>query len=57
MYTLVLTLCIIAVVLSPLALDLYLSRAEARLNKKGRRVLLSSKKKGPQLVWASSRTR
>ena len=54
MYTLVLVVCALAVVLSPLVLDWYLSYQESRIE---RRVLSFAKAKGPRLAWASPRTR
>ena len=52
MYTLVLILCIFAVILAPIALDLFLSFQEAHLERQVRR---AAKEQGPQLVWASPR--
>lgn len=52
MYTLILVLAIIAVVLSPIAIDWYLTFQEVRSERKSWR---ARQKKGPQLVLASSR--
>jgi len=54
MYTLILVLCMLAVVLSPLVVDWSLSLGERR---KERRALRARRRTGPHLVWASPRGR
>lgn len=52
MYTFALILAMIAVVLSPIAIDWFLNVREARAE---RRAWRARQKKGPQLVWAAPR--
>ncbi len=54
MYPLILIFCILAVILSPLVLDLFLSFKEARLE---RRAHLFARKNGSHLAWTSPRGR
>ncbi len=54
MYILSLILAIIAVVLSPIAIDWYLNLREAQLDRKA---FQARQKKGPHLVWATASPR
>ena len=54
MYNLILVFSMLAVVLSPLLLDLYLTLREKKTE---RRPIRSQKKRGPSLAWASPRLR
>jgi hypothetical protein len=51
MYILSLILAIVAVILSPIAIDWYLNLREAQQDRK---VYQARQKKGPHLVWATS---
>ena len=59
MYTILLLLCILVVVLSPLALDVWLTAKETRALRREallrRRATAYGNAKGPRLVWASPR--
>ena len=55
MYSLFLVLCVAVVILSPLALELFLSVCEDRAQQ--RRAIRSVKAKGPSIAWASPRLR
>ena len=57
MYTLVLLLCIFAVVISPVFIDMFLNMQEAREELRARRLFGITQKKDPHLVWASPRLR
>ena len=55
MYSLFLVLCVALVILSPLALELFLTVMEERADR--RRALRRMQAKGPSIAWASPRLR
>ena len=58
MYSLFLVLGVALVILSPLALELWLTAYEGRAqSRRAKRTPISPKAKGPSIAWASPRVR